>query len=410
MEIRLKHGLWGEKKEIKFLLPDNWNISFLEMNGDRKHVLDDNEIKNAVLSIMPLIKEKLTKSCEICVVFDDLSRPTKAYKIIPYLIELLDRFHIREEQVRFLCGGGTHAALDNNGFRKKLGEETLERFTVYNHNPYENCEYIGKTGLGTPVIINKEYLLCDVRIGIGSFTPHAFCGFGGGYKIIMPALSHIDSIEYHHGKLLQNYRESCFSLGKYKNNLLLDDIIESGRIAGLDIKIDCLINTSADITDIYAGKPDDLYNYMLNVAPIHYYTNIPYKADIVFANSLSKANEAVISLSVAESLLKDNGGDIVLLCDVPEGQIVHYLFGRFGKTTWGRLPFGIRKKPDKVRNVFIYSRHKDKANEFWFGIEKNIYWSKDLEEIVKIIEKEYKKKTPDVLILPDATIQNPINI
>ena len=60
--------------------------------------------------------------------------------------------------MRFLCALGTHAPLDNAAFRRKLGEEVLERFPVYNHNPYENCEHLGQTRLGTPIMVNKEYL------------------------------------------------------------------------------------------------------------------------------------------------------------------------------------------------------------------------------------------------------------
>lgn len=405
MEIRLRHNLWDEGEGVRFNLPDDWRVSILEMNGDRKQVMNRDDIRHTVLSVAPLIKDRIKNKGEVCIVFDDISRPTRTYEIIPYLIELFDGLHIRDEQIRFLCGLGTHAALGNSGFRKKLGEEILERFPVYNHNPYENCEYLGKTRLGTPIMVNKEYMSCDLRIGIGSFTPHAFCGYGGGYKIVMPAISHIDSIEYHHGVLLQRYRESCFCLGKYKDNPLFSDIIECGRTAGLDIKIDCLINTDAIITDIYAGGPDGVYDYMLAMAPTHYSTSAPYKADIVIANSLSKASEAVISLSVAESLLKETGGDIVLICDVPEGQIVHYLFGRFGKNTWGRLPYGVRKKSDMVRNVFIYSQYRDIANEFWFGIDEKIHWLRDMDEIIRILDGEYKDRMPDVLIMPDATIQ-----
>lgn len=405
MEISLNHNLWDEERKIKFSLPESWRVSLLNMEGDRKEVLQEDDIKGAVFALAPVLKEKCRTCGEICIVFDDLSRPTRTYKIIPYLIELLDSFHVRDEQIRFLCGLGTHAAPGNNAFRKKLGEEILERFPVYNHNPYENCEYLGKTRLGTPIMVNKEYLSCDLKIGIGSFTPHAFCGYGGGYKIVMPAISHIDAIEHHHGVLLQRYRESCFSLGKYRDNPLFEDILESARTAGLHLKIDCLINTDAEITDIYAGNPEDLYNYMLKKAPVHYSTSVPYKADIVFANSFSKANEAVISLSAAESLLKDTGGNVVLICDVPEGQIVHYLFGRFGKNTWGRLPFGVRKKPEKVKKIFIYSRYRDIANEFWFGIDRDIYWLKDMNQIISMLEEEYRGSKPDVLILPDATIQ-----
>lgn len=401
MEISLRHNLWSRNRNIRLRLPDSWNTSVIYMNGDRKKHLKKDAIRKAVLSISPVMKDKK----EICVVFDDLSRPTKAYKIMPFLLEVFEKNNIRDEQVRFICALGTHAALDNNAFRKKLGTEVLERFHVFNHNPYENCVFLGRSSLGTPIMINKEYMSCDFRIGIGSFTPHAFCGYGGGYKIIMPAISHIDSIEYHHGTLFQRYRETCYTLGKYQDNPLLNDIIECGKTAGLDIKIDCLINTDADITDIYAGTPDELYDYMLKKAPEHYETKSPYKADIVFVNSYSKANEAVISLSVAESLLKDKGGSIVLLCDMPEGQITHYLFGRFGKDTWGRIPFGERKKAEHVKSVYIHSCYRDLANEFWFGKGDGISWHKDIEEIITVLEDEYKDKRPEVLILPDATIQ-----
>jgi len=403
MEIRLKHNLWGNGKNISLNLSDRWKVSVLNMKGDSKPLLKNNHIRTKILSLTPFIKDKK----EVCVVFDDLSRPTKAFKIVPFLIELFEKNGIRDEQVRFICGLGTHAALDNRAFRKKLGQEAMERFHVFNHNPYENCDFLGRTKLGTPIMINREYMSCDLRIGIGSFTPHAFCGYGGGYKIVMPSISHIDSIEYHHGTLLQRHRETCFSLGKYEDNPLLDDIIECGRTAGLDIKIDCLINTGAEITDLYAGRPDSLYEYMLQRAQYHYSTPVPGKADIVFVNSYSKANEAVISLSIAESVLKDTGGFIVLLCDVPEGQIIHYLFGRFGKNTWGRLPFGVRKKADKAKGIFIYSRYRDIANEFWFGREDGIYWYKDIKEIIGILEDEYHNKTPEVFIIPDATIQKP---
>ena len=71
-------------------------------------------------------------------------------------------------------------------FAKKLGEETLSRFPVYNHNPFVNCVYVGTTSYGTEVFINAEVMKCDLKITIGSIVPHIFAGFGGGSKIIMP--------------------------------------------------------------------------------------------------------------------------------------------------------------------------------------------------------------------------------
>jgi lactate racemase len=401
MIVKMKHDLWNKDYTLDLSLPDRWNTSVLHMDGDNKKVLGKDDYSKALASLAPMLKGKK----EICVLFDDLSRPTRAYRVLPSLFDLFGKAGIRDEQVRFICALGTHAALDNVAFRRKLGEEVLERFPVYNHNPYENCEHLGNTALGTPVMVNKEYLSCDLRIGIGSFVPHGFCGFGGGYKIVFPAISHIDAIEYHHGQLLTKYRDSCFGLGRCNNNALLEDMKEYGRIARLDAKIDFLVNSEAEAVDIYAGHPDQLYDYMIPRAPSHYSTKVPHKADVVITNAYAKANEASIAISLAEALLKDEGGYIVILCDTERGQVVHYLLGRFGKDLWGRLGWGERKKDAKVKKIFIYARYKDVSNECWFGKKEDLSWHRDVREIVQILDEAHKDRKVDTLIIPDGTIQ-----
>jgi len=401
MDTTVQHDLWNRDATLSMSFPARWNTQVLAMGGDGKEMLAQDDYRKAVRRLAPLIKDKK----EVCILFDDLSRPTRTYEIVPSLLELFQQCGIRDEQVRFICALGTHAPLDNRAFRKKLGNEVMERFPVYNHNPYEHCELIGKTKQGTPVMVNKEYLSCDLRIGIGTFMPHSFCGFGGGYKIVMPAVSHIDAIEYHHGTLLKRYWDVCYGIGRYKNNPLLEDIKECGKMARLDAVINVMVNTGAFATDIYAGDPDGLYREMTEKAALHYSTPVNKKADIVFANAFGKASEAVIALSLAEEFLKDEGGDVVVLCDIEEGQVVHYLLGRFGKGTWGRLAFGERRKGSKTKRIHICSQHRDRANEFWFGKKEDLIWHKGPEDAIAYLDDLYKNRAVSALVIPDGTIQ-----
>jgi nickel-dependent lactate racemase len=401
MDITVRHDLWNQDKTLVLSLPSRWNTQVLAMGGDGKEALTHSDYRKAVQPLASFIKGKK----EVCILFDDLSRPTRTYEILPSLLELFQQCGIMDEQVRFICALGTHAPLDNAAFRKKLGNEVMERFPVYNHNPYENCELIGRTRQGTPVIVNKEYLSCDLKVGIGALIPHSFCGFGGGYKIVMPAVSHIDAIEYHHGTLLKKYWDACYGIGKYQGNPLLEDIKECGRMAGLDAVVNVMVNTGALATDVYAGNPDGLYREMTEKAAQHYRTPTDKKADIVIANAYGKASEAVIALSLAEEFLKDEGGDVVILCDIEEGQVVHYLLGRFGKDTWGRLAFGERKKSGKTKRVHIYSRRRDLANECWFGKKEDLLWHKNLEDMIDHLDDQYRDREVDVLVIPDGTIQ-----
>ena len=56
-------------------------------------------------------------------------------------------------------------------------------------------------------------MACDLKIGIGCIVPHAFSGFGGGGKIILPGVSHIDSIAYNHGTVVKEHPD-CVGVGK----------------------------------------------------------------------------------------------------------------------------------------------------------------------------------------------------
>ncbi|HVN23715.1 MAG TPA: lactate racemase domain-containing protein [Syntrophorhabdales bacterium] len=400
MRISLKHDLWGKDDAFELDLPERWNVDVLRMEGDRERLLDDDGYRKALAPLERLLKGKK----EICIVFDDTSRPTRVYRITPYLIELFDRCAVRDEQVRFLCALGTHVPLDNAALRRKLGEEVPEQFAVYNHNPYENCEYLGRTRLGTPVLVNKEFLSCDLRIGIGSFVPHGFCGLGGGYKIIMPGVAHIDAIIHHHGKLLQENLSVCRPLS-YRDNPLLEEVKEFGRTAGLHAKIDLLVNSEAEAVAISAGTAEDSYSKFSERSLTHYGAAVPWKADILFVNTFAKGNEATIGLSQASALLKEEGGYVVLLADVSRGQVVHYLLGRFGRDLWGRLGRGERMKEKNVRKIFVVSRHKDVASTYWFGKKEDVFWCRDAAEVVRILDEEYKKKTPDVHVIPDGTLQ-----
>lgn len=398
--VLLNHRLWEGEKTMELELPEHWNVKVLRMNGDREPILTEDHYETCFSSLASSVKGKK----EICVLFDDISRPTKTFRMIPSLLHLFKKCGIRDEQVRFLCALGAHAPLDNGAFRKKLGDEVLERFPVYNHNCFDMCENLGNTALGTPVLINKEYHSCDLKIGIGSFTPHIFCGYGGGYKIVMPGVAHLDAITHHH-RMLAWERVKFDDLGNLNQNTFLDDVKEFGRKAGLDIKIDLLVNSDAEGTDIFAGEPDHLYEYMSARAPVHYATPVPTKADVVFVNVYAKGNEAAIAVGQAERLLKDEGGDIVCLCDSDTGQVVHYVFGRFGKESWGRLAGGPRTKDPKVRRIILVSRHKDLAGSYCFGRDKDLHWFKDIGEVIRALEGDYKNRPLDVHVVPDATIQ-----
>ncbi len=347
------------------------------------------------------IEELAKGKKEVVILFDDLARPTPVYEIIPYVLRGLEKAGISDRQIRLITALGAHGAQTANDFRKKLGEEVLNRFPVYNHHPFDHCQYLGKTSYGTPVLINQEVMACDLKIGIGCIVPHSFSGFGGGGKIILPGVAHIESIEHNHG-LIKTHPE-CVGLGKIEGNIPRLDIEEATRMARLDMKIDAIVNLRGEITGLFTGDPILEHHEGMKLAKEVYLTTPARDMDVVIVNTFSKSNEAAIAPFIGIPSLKEEGGDLVIIANEPAGQAVHYLFGEFGRCGERRLQLP-QPLPTKVKRFIILSPFKDHVGACFFGKVSTIQWVKTWEEVLELLNSEWGNEAK-VAVYPDGTIQ-----
>jgi len=342
---------------------------------------------------------------EVVIVVDDMTRPTRAYQILPCLLQELKSAGISDDHLRFIMGGGLHGAWYRDDFAKKIGEELVERYPVYNHNPFSNCERVGETEKGTPVEINAEYFSCDLRIGIGCVVPHPMTGFGGGAKMILPGISSYESVYHNHANVHKenpesNDRRSYW--GFLNGNKTRKDIDDAGRIAGMDIKIDVLVNGSGDSSQIFAGDLKEEFSTAVEKAKRHYLTpDLPEDIDVIIANTYAKANEAGLALSNWSHRMKKKGV-MVIIAQAPEGQTTHYLYGKFGKNQFapGCGP------PRKVgfKKLIIFSEYKTPDPLLPVSDKEKMVWIDNWDEVIEEIESSFNYR-PRVNLLPNSEIQ-----
>lgn len=70
----------------------------------------------------PPLRDLARGKTSAVIIFDDMTRPTRTYEIAPIVVEELLAGGINEEEITFVCALGTHGALTQNEFRKKLGK------------------------------------------------------------------------------------------------------------------------------------------------------------------------------------------------------------------------------------------------------------------------------------------------
>lgn len=407
--IRLPQLAWHGVSELALHIPESWQVEVGNMAGYARPRLKPAEIRDAIANPigMPPIREFARGKHEVVILFDDMTRVTRVAEIAPFVLDELARGGIPDSRIRFIAAVGGHGAMDRFDFVKKLGEDTLSRFPVYNHDPFDNCVYAGVTSRGTRVFINAEVMKCDLKIGIGSIVPHIMTGFSGGSKILMPGVASIETIEAFHRLEAENKpehaKEPVTGMGIYENNPLRSEMEEAAILAGLDVKIDCIVNTWGETVAIFAGDPREAYIVGLNEAKAHYLTPKVRDKDIVIANTFAKASESESGLITTLPAVSQEGGDIILIGNAPEGHAVHYLMGPFGKTVGGRLRLQI-KLPPNVNRLIVFNEYPDIASKGYFEETDKVILMPRWDDVLRILEESHK---PDarVAVYPNADIQ-----
>lgn len=387
--------------ELEF--PDSWTVFFCPMRGGEKNRLTTKEMEKAFSHPIgsKTIAELARGKREVVILFDDMARPTPVHQIVPFVLRELEKAGISDQQVRFIAALGAHGAQTANDFIKKLGQEVLDRFPVYNHHPFEYCKFIGTTQYGTPVSINREVMACDLKIGIGCIVPHSFSGYGGGGKMILPGVAHIESIRANHG-LIKTHPD-CVGQGKIDGNIPRLDIEEAAKMAGFDIKIDALVNLRGEITGLFVGDPISEHHEGMRLAREVYATTPAMEMDVVVVNAYSKANECAIAPFIGVPSLKEEGGDLVIIANEPAGQMVHYLFGEFGRCGEGGLKLP-QPLSNKVKRMIVLSPFRDQVGACFFGQVSSLVWVKTWKEVLDLLKEEWRDKAR-VAVYPDGTIQ-----
>lgn len=397
IEIPILEWYGWKQKELGF--PDPWTVKNQKMSGHGAPALDQDEIRKKIRSpigtneLRDLAKGK--EKC--CIIFDDATRPTKIYQMLPSVLNELHEGGLTRDQIIFVMATGAHAGRTLIDFQKKLGSDIPERYNVFNHNPYENLEYLGKTSYGTPVHINKEVMSCDLKVSVGAILPHFGYGFGGGSKMLLPGVAGIDWISPNH------HIDKGTGPGEVDRNRRRLDSEEAARMAGLDFVVNAILNADCDVADIFSGDFLEAHRAGLDVAREHYSTNVVRKADVVVVNGYPMANEGYKSYHISLESIK-MGGDLVFLLYTPEGCRVHYYNGRFGMDYGGRgwSPEVYIKEPLKMGRILCVSPQINRSDKLYYG--KNSIWVKSWSKAMKMLRERHGEDAL-VAVYPTAAMQ-----
>ncbi len=406
--INVPQLAWYEPKELELTLPDTWQVEVDNMAGYDRPGLKPDEIRAAIRNPigMPPIRELAKGKKEVVILFDDMTRVTRAAEIAPFILEELAEAGIPDNRIRFIAAIGLHGTMNRIDLAKKIGEEIVGRFRVYNHNAFNKGTYVGTTSTyKTEVFINQEVASCDLKIAIGSVVPHPMCGYSGGGKLILPGVSSFETINYNHHRFVEDKKKyqdkEIMGMGFHGKNPTRADIDEAASLAGLNMIINCILNSWGETVSVFAGAMKPAFEAAVEEARTHYLTPTLKDKDIIIANTFAKANEAAIGLGIASPAVARSGGDIVLIANAPDGLIPHYLRS-FGRTDPGILPNP--SVAQHVNRLIFYTEYPEANTTNWVAESDKILVLYKWDEVLKVLQEAHGKEAR-VAVYPSSEIQ-----
>ena len=199
-------------------------------------------------SLAEIARSKLKrnpKSTAVVVVSDN-TRPVPyrgAEGILVPLLETLLSAGYAPQRITILIGTGSHRPMKESEIEAMLGlREAGFDLPVANHDyqKQEDLVYVGKTGRGSPVWVNKLYSEADLKIVTGLVEPHFMAGYSGGRKLVAPGVAYQDTIlNFHTAHILEHEKSAnCVIEGNPLHEEQIEIVRKIGGIVALNVVID----------------------------------------------------------------------------------------------------------------------------------------------------------------------------
>ena len=243
---------WYGDEELTLNFPTGWEVEVLGPKD--APVLSDTQIEQAFAEpigtsrISDLAKGK--KSAGIVV--DDLSRPTPAAKVIPYLLRELASAGVPKSEIRFVVGGGSHRPLTDEEVAKKIGADVAAEYEATSHDFMSgDLRALGNLRNGMPIYLNRVIADADFKICLGGIYPHGSVGFGGGAKLVVPGIAGFATMFYFH--TFSPGRGHAVIERKGSEPDHRDFAEEVAGVLELDVIVNTVLNSRREICGLFVG-------------------------------------------------------------------------------------------------------------------------------------------------------------
>ena len=243
---------WYGDEELTLTFPTGWEAEILGPKD--APVLSDAQIEQAFANPIgtPRISELAKGKKSAAIIVDDLSRPTPAATVIPFLLRELASAGVPKSEIRFVVGGGSHRPITDEEVGKKIGTDVAAEYEATNHDFMGgDLRALGNLDNGMPIYLNRVVADADFKICLGGIYPHGSVGFGGGAKLIVPGIAGFATMFYFHSFSPSRGHAVIERKGSEPDHRDFSEAVAG--VLGLDVIANVVLNSRREICGLFVG-------------------------------------------------------------------------------------------------------------------------------------------------------------
>jgi len=310
-------------------LPDSDDVKIIAPSYPEQTKGEEELINTALINPIgkPPLSELVNKNDSICILVDDITRPTPTRKLLPPILDILKKCGVKKENIVVIVGRGTHRKMTSNELAELVGKEIIDELKVLQHEEKDEkfLKSVRDPISGKEVFkVNKWVAEADLRILTGYISPHVFAGYTGGAKAIVPGVSDITTIKKNHSYKMVSHPLSI--VGEIEGNIIRKDMGKKASFLEPNFLINTILNNKGEVIAVMAGDMVKAHREGVKFVNEIIRVEVKDKAHIVLSACSYPADidlyqasfSAIVVTRVRKPIIK-KGGVIILSAYCPEG-------------------------------------------------------------------------------------------
>jgi nickel-dependent lactate racemase len=265
---------WYGDEELTLNFPSGWEVEILGPKD--APALSDSQIAQAFAEPIgtPRISTLAKGKKSAAIVVDDLSRPTPAATVLPFVLRELASAGVPKSEIRFVVGGGSHRPLTDEEVAKKIGADVAAAYEATSHDFMSgDLRALGSLDNGMPIYLNRVVADADFKICLGGIYPHGSVGFGGGAKLVVPGIAGFTTMFYFHSFSPSRGHAVIERKGSEPDHRDFSEAVAG--VLGLDVIANTVLNSRREICGLFVGDFVQAHRKGAHFALETYGTEIP---------------------------------------------------------------------------------------------------------------------------------------